>query len=147
MRVLNTIVCTGLLGLSVTCGIAPALAQTSAQARITSPSQVSVPLSDARNIEPNSVRFSAAQFTNDSPTVVLFGMNRRSWPKIRAAIQQAVFEGYPVSGVFMGPTSEAPALEIYAKGHHVTNPINPDQISQADLTKLLRDVSREYYRR
>lgn len=147
MRALNTIVCTGLLGLSVTCGVASALAQTSAQARITSPSQVRVPLSDARNIGPNSVRFSAAQFTDNAPTVVIFGLTGRNWPRLNAAIQQAVFEGYKVEGIFIGPANEPASLEIYAKGHHVTRPINPNEITQSDLTKLIRDVVREYYRR
>lgn len=117
------------------------------QSRPSSPSEVNIPLSDARKIGPNSVRFSAAQFTDDSPVVVLFGATEQSWSMVRTAVQQSVFDGYPVRMVFIGPTSEPPSIEIYAKGHHVTNPINPNLISAAGLTKLLRDVSREYYRR
>jgi hypothetical protein len=113
-------------------------------AGVTSPSQIKFPVSDARNIGPNSVRFSAAQFTTTAPTVVMFGANKQSWAKVNAAVQQAIFDGYPVDGLFVGPTNEPASLEIYAKGHHVTNPINLNTISQADITKLIRDVWREY---
>lgn len=112
-----------------------------------SPADVRIPLSDAREIEPNSVRFSAAQFTKEAPTIVLFGGNKTNWPKIRAALRQAVFEGYAVKAIFLGPVDAPPSLEIYAKGHHVTNPIDPNEITQAELTKLVRDVVQEYYRR
>ena len=122
----------------------PANAQTHAS-RPTSAQDVDIPLSDARKIGPNSVRFSAAQFTRKAPTVVLFGATTASWHKARAAIQQAVFEGYPVSIVFMGSTGETPSLEIYAKGLIVTKPINLDEISQSEITRLMRDVWKEYY--
>jgi hypothetical protein len=115
-----------------------------AQTRPSSPSQVDFPFSDARKIGPNSVRFSAAQLTK-APAVVLFGATTETWHKARAAIQQAIFEGVSVSGVFMGPTTEAPSMEVYAQGHHVSNPIDLRQISQAEITRLLRDVWREYY--
>ncbi len=123
----------------------PAYAKQSAATRPASASEVRIPLSDARNIGENSVRFSAAQFTDEAPTVVLFGGNETNWPKIRTALRQAVFEGYPIKAIFLGPVDAQPSLEIYAKGHHVTNPINPDMITETELTKLVRDVIREYY--
>ena len=110
-----------------------------------SPSEVDFKLSDARNIGANSVRFSAAQFTRESLTVVLFGATENSLGKLRKAVQQAIYEGYPVRLVFIGPVDEPRALEVYAKGHHVTNPIDPETISTTELTELLRDVTREYY--
>jgi hypothetical protein len=117
------------------------------QTQPVSASEIDIPLSDARNIGPNSVRFSAAQFTDRSPTIVLFGATTASWHKVRAAAQQAVFEGYPVRMIFIGPTDAPRALEVYARGHHVTNPIDPETISEAEITRVLRDVSREYYPR
>ncbi|QDX25734.1 hypothetical protein FPZ54_06680 [Sphingomonas suaedae] len=116
------------------------------QNRPASVADVSIPLSDARNIEPNSVRFSAAQFTRSGPAVVLFGVTKANWPKLKAAIQQAVYDGYRVQAVFIGPANVQPAIEIYAKGQHVTvNGINPNTISGAELTRLIRDINREYY--
>lgn len=117
-----------------------------AQTRAASAADINVPLSDARKAGPNSVRFSAAQFTKTAPVIVIFGVTKANWPKLRAAIQQAVFEGYAVEGIFVGPDDTVPALEIYAKGHHVTNPINPNTISGPELTRVIRDVVREYYR-
>ena len=116
------------------------------QSHAASASDVDIPLSDARNIGPNSVRFSAAQFTDKAPTIVIFGMTKESWPRLRAAIQQAVFEGYAVNSIFIGPGGAPPTLEIYAKGHHVTNPIDPNTIAGPKLTQLIKDVVREYYR-
>lgn len=123
---------------------APAYAQT----RPASAADVLVPLSDARNIGPNSVRFSAAQFTKNAPVIVIFGVTKANWPKLNAAIQQAVFEGYPVDSIFIGPQDAPPALEIYAKGHHVTTEgISPDRITGPMLTTLIKDVHRRYYGR
>lgn len=114
------------------------------QSRPASPSDIRIPVSDARNIEPNSVRFAAIQAATDRPVIVLLGGNKQVWGKIVAATQQAAFEGCPVWGIFVGPASAPPALEIYAKSHHVTNPINPFTISQTELTRLIRDVCRKY---
>lgn len=110
-----------------------------------SAANINIPLSDARNIGPNSVRFSAAQTSRNAPTVVLFGATTPNWHKARAGLQQAAAQGYRVSGVIMGPTNQPPSLEIYAKGQHVTKPINLNEISQAEIARLLRDVWREYY--
>ena len=114
--------------------------------RPASASEVRVPLSDARTIGPNSVRFSAAQLTKSAPVIVIFGMTKESWPRLNAAIQQAVFDGYRVDTIFIGAQDAAPSLEIYADGHHVTNPINPNTISGPALTQLIKDVVRRYYR-
>lgn len=108
-------------------------------------SQTSFPLSDARNVGPESVRFSAAQFANRAPVVVVFGASTPNWRKARAGIQQAISEGYGVGGVFIGPTDQPPSLEIYAHGQLVTNPINLDRISQAEIAALIRAVWREHY--
>lgn len=131
------------------CGIGDgraALAQQVAVARPASPADVDFKLSDARNIGANSVRFSAAQFTRESLTVVLFGATDASWEKLKAAVQEAVYEGYPVRMVFIGPVDEPRSIEIYAKGDYVTNPIDPETITKPELVKLLKDVTREYYR-
>lgn len=98
-----------------------------------------------RNVGPNSVRFAAIQGTKYSPTVVLLGGNRDIWPKIRDGVRDAEAQGFPVRAILIGPADAPPALEIYANGHHVTKPIDPYRITQAELTTLLRDVSREYY--
>lgn len=124
-------------------GMAAPASTDSAQAAAVA--DIRVPFRDARDVGPSSVRFSAAQLTRDAPTVVLFGATTPSWHKARAAIQQAIYEGHPVTGVFMGPTSEPPALEIYAHGQLVTRPIDLDKIQQWEITRLLRDVWREYY--
>lgn len=100
---------------------------------------------DARNIGVNSVRFAAAQGTERAPNIVLLGGNEAVWPKIRGAVVQAEKEGFPVRAILVGPPSAPPAFEIYAKGQHVTRPINPYAISQADLVKLIRDVHRQHY--
>lgn len=128
---------------------APAMAQQqqAAATRPASPADTHIPLSDARKIGANSVRFSAAQFTRESLTVVLFGATDASWKKLKAATQQAVYEGYPIRMVFIGPVKEARSIEVYAKGHHVTNPIDPETVSKAELVKLFKDVTQEYYRR
>lgn len=107
--------------------------------------QVSVPLRDARDAGPNSVRFAAAQFTQTAPSIALLGVQRESWPRIRDAIQEAKANGYPVSLIVMGPTDASPALEIYAKGTLVTRPIDPNEITGPRLTTLIRDVHREMY--
>lgn len=125
---------------------APLASPTLAQSRPASAADINVPLSDARKIEPDSVRFSATQFTRTAPTVVIFGVSKANWPLLRAAIQQAVFEGYPVDSIFIGPQNAAPSLEIYAKGVKVTNPINPNAISAPELTRLIGAIVREYYR-
>ncbi|MCP1469869.1 hypothetical protein J3E64_001551 [Sphingobium sp. OAS761] len=108
---------------------------------------VDVPLSDARNVGPNSVRFSAAQFTNTAPTIVLLGVQRESWPTIRGAIQNAVAGGYKVAGVFMGPTDAEPAFEIYAHGQLQTKPINPNTTRPELLTAIIKNVSTSEYPR
>ncbi len=145
MRHLHTIVCTGIALFLAPVSVAAESSQ-SAAARPASVSEISIPLSDARNIGANSVRFSAAQFTREAPTVVLFGADTESWHRIRSGLRQAVAEGYPVAGIFIGPIDESPTMEVYAKGHHVTNPIDPRTISEAEVTKLIRDVVMEYYR-
>ncbi|MEQ6335441.1 hypothetical protein [Sphingobium sp. MK2] len=104
-------------------------------------------VSDAQKIGANSVRFSAAQMSRTAPVVVLFGASTPSWHKARAGLRQAVSQGYKISGVIMGPVDQPASMEIYAKGHHVTNPINLNEISQAEITRLVRDVCREYYAR
>ena len=111
----------------------------------TSASEVKIPLRDSRNIGPNSVRFSAGQFSKDAPTVVLFGMKPNRWPVVKGAIKQAVFEGYKVNGVFMGSTDAPASLEIYADGQHVSRAINPNTISAPILTQLIKDVVRKFY--
>lgn len=145
MRILHTIVCIGIY--LVFMPVSDALAQgDKVTVRAGSPAEARIPVSDARNIGANSVRFSAAQFTDEAPTVVLFGGDKGNWPKIRSALRLAVFEGYSIRAIFVGPADEPPALEVYAKGHHVTNPIDPNEISEAELAELIRDVVREYYR-
>lgn len=142
MRVLNTIVCAGLLGISGICGAETLQAQ---QTRA-DPAKHFV-VKDSRNIGPNSVRFAAAQGTQERPNIVLLGGNEAVWPKIRGAVQQSERDGYPVRAILVGPPSAPPALEIYAHGHHVTNPINPYQITQSELVRLIRDIHREHYPR
>ncbi|MEI9849878.1 MAG: hypothetical protein WDN24_02255 [Sphingomonas sp.] len=141
--------------MSASIGIARALALSaaamlasgaSAQTGPASASDVRIPLSDARNIGPNSVRFAAIQASRTAPAVVILGVTKANWPKLNAAMQKAVFDGYPIEAIFIGPQDATPALEIYVKGHHVTNPINPNEISSPELTKLIKDVTREYYR-
>ena len=100
-----------------------------------------------RDIEPNSVRFAAIQGASERPIVVLLGGSKDIWPKIRDATRDAEAQGYPVRAIIIGPADADPSLEIYARNHHVTNPINPYTITRAELTELLRDVSREYYPR
>ncbi|MGB3928265.1 MAG: hypothetical protein WBL20_04815 [Sphingobium sp.] len=117
------------------------------QAQPVAASNIEIPLSDARKIGASSVRFSAAQLSKEAHTVVLFGATTPSWHKARAGMQQAVAQGYRISCVFMGPTGGRASMEIYAKGHHVTKPIDLNEISQADITRLVRDVWREYYAR
>lgn len=102
---------------------------------------------DSRNIGPNSVRFAAAQGTQEMPNIVLLGGDANVWPRIRSAVQEAEIGGYPVRAILVGPPSASPALEIYAHGHHVTNPIDPYRITKAELVQLLRDIHREYYPR
>lgn len=104
-------------------------------------------VSDARKIGANSVRFSAAQMSRTAPVVVLFGATTPNWHKARAGLRQAVSQGYKISGVIMGPVNQPASMEIYAKGHHVTKPVDLNEISQAEITRLVRDVSREYYAR
>lgn len=129
---------------------APLLAAAIVSAPLTAQAQAPAAryvVKNLRDIEPNSVRFAAIQGSRPSPTVVLFGGSKSIWPKIKGAVEQSEANGYPVRAILIGPDNAPPALEIYATGHHVTNPINPYVISQAELVKLLRDVSREYYRR
>lgn len=126
--------------------ISPAL-PVIAQTRPASASDVTIPLSDARNIGPNSVRFAAAQHTKDAPTIVIFGVSKANWPKLNAAMQQAVFDGYPIKAIFIGPQNAPPALEIYAKGVNVVRYIDPNTISGPELTRLIRRVHQQHYGR
>lgn len=119
--------------------------QVAGQRAIPVAQQVSVPLVDRRDNGENSVRFQAAQFTRTAPTVVLLGIQRENWPRIRDAIQTAVAQGYKVEGIFMGPTDAQPALEIYAHGTLATNPINPNSIEGPRLTAIIQRISREQY--
>ncbi|QIG79454.1 hypothetical protein [Stakelama tenebrarum] len=102
---------------------------------------------DVRGAGANSVRFAAAQGTQERPNLVLLGGNPEVWPTIRQAVIQSERNGYPVRAILVGPMDAAPSLEIYAKGHHVTNPIDPFEITQAELVTLIRDIHREYYER
>lgn len=120
----------------------------SANERAASPqnvAEIKIPLSDGRNIGPNSVRFAAGQFSKDAPTIVLLGMTPERWPFVRKAIKQAVYDGYGVAGIHIGPTNVPASLEIYAKGQHVTRPINPNTVSAGVLTQLIRDVVIGFY--
>ncbi|MCJ2186237.1 hypothetical protein [Novosphingobium beihaiensis] len=107
--------------------------------------QASIPVSDARDIGPNSVRFAAAQFSNDAPTIVLLGLRSERWPVVRKAIQDAADNGARVDGIHIGPIDAEPALEIYAKGQLVTRPINPNTIGRIELTRLIQDIVGEFY--
>lgn len=138
MRKLRAIVCIGITTLFVPCG--EGLAE-QPQAKPTGHFVVK----NLRDIGANSVRFAAIQGATYSPTVVLLGGNKGIWPKIRNAVRDAESRGFPVRAILIGPTDAPPALEVYALGHHVTHPINPYEITQAELADLLRDVSREYY--
>ncbi|MCP1469870.1 hypothetical protein J3E64_001552 [Sphingobium sp. OAS761] len=121
--------------------------QPNAQPVAVSTTNVNFPMRDARNAGENSVRFATAQVTKAAPAIALLGVQRESWPRIRGAIQQAIADGYPVGIVVMGPTDAEPALEIYAKGVLVTNPINPNTYPPEKLTQLIRDVNAEMYPR
>lgn len=101
---------------------------------------------DMRTIEPNSVRFAAAQGTGEMPNVALFGGTPEVWQKVKGAVTQSEAQGYPVRAVFIGPPSAAPGLEIFAKGLLVSKPISPAAISQERLIALLRDIHHEFYR-
>ena len=107
--------------------------------------QASIPVSDARDVGPNSVRFAAAQFSNEAPTIVLLGLRSERWPVVRGAIQDAADKGARVDGIHVGPIDAEPALEIYAKGQLVTRPINPNTIGSIALTRLIQDIIREFY--
>jgi len=100
---------------------------------------------DARDIEPNAVRFAAAQISGDHQAIALLGGTKATWPTIKGGIEDAEARGCRVTGIIVGPSSAAPALEVYAKGIYVTNDINPNTISRADLAKLICDVQREYF--
>jgi|GEM_PF-3527734 len=138
------------------CGSAFALVVTCAFSSVTSipahaqqarSSAVHLVVKDSRDIEPNSVRFAAAQGTEAYPNIALLGVNQSVWPKIRSAALQSEANGFPVRAIIVGPPSAMPALEVYAKGHHVTRPIDPNTITQAELVALIRDIHREYYSR
>lgn len=101
---------------------------------------------DSRDIEENSVRFAAAQIGADHQAVVLLGGDKAVWPKIKGGVEDAEAKGCRVVAILVGPVNARPALEIYAKGVYVTNPINPYTITQAALTNLICDVDRKYYR-
>lgn len=137
-RLAYRVICTSALFAATTLPV-PTMAQDAAKGKI------ALPLSDAREIGPNSVRFSAAQLSRKGPVIVLFGATTPNWHKARAALQQAVAQGYRINGIIMGPTDEPPSMEIYAKGHHVTKAIDLNQISGPEITRLVRDVCREYY--
>ena len=100
---------------------------------------------DMRNVGPSSVRFIAAQGTEDLPNLLLVGGSKEIWPKVREAVLESEAMGYPVRAILVGPQGESPALEIYAKGWKVTNPINPNEINQNILVQLIQNVHHEYY--
>ncbi|HKX79699.1 MAG TPA: hypothetical protein VJM34_14365 [Novosphingobium sp.] len=122
-------------------------AQSAHTQNVAAVSEVKIPFKDARSAGAGSVRFAAAQYTQAAPTIVLLGMSNEKWPAVRQAIRQAVADGYRVEGVFMGPTNAAPALEIYAKGTLVTNPIDPNTVAPERLTQVIREVSTRMYPR
>ena len=100
---------------------------------------------DLRNIEPKAVRFIAAQGTERMPNMALFGGGPDVWPKIKGAAEQAAARGFPVRAILVGPVNVTPALEIYAKGQLVTQPIDPRAILQERLVLLLRNTKRDFY--
>ena len=123
------------------------MAANAQQAQPIAVSQINVPMSDARNIDERMVRVGAAQETDRAINIALFGVEREAWPRLRGAIQQGVANGCPVRAVFMGPTNAEPALEIFAKGGLMTNPINPNTVDPRVLTNLMCDISQEQFPR
>lgn len=133
----------GMLTGAAALALAPVAFTTSAQAQSqpASASRVTVPLSDARAIGPNSVRFAAAQGTERQPNIALFGVKKENWPTIRAGIEQSAANGFGPRMVFMGPMDAAPSMEIYAKGGLVDRtPVNPNTLTQARVAGLIRDA-------
>ncbi|MDQ0465569.1 hypothetical protein QO010_003358 [Caulobacter ginsengisoli] len=129
----------------LTAAAALAVAPAAAHAQVTPISQIDFPMSDARSIGPNSVRFGAAQGTERQPNIALFGVTKERWPEIRTGIQQSIANGFPPRVVFMGPTDAPPSLEIYAKGILVTRPIDPNTMPAPRLTALIKNVYAEMY--
>lgn len=100
---------------------------------------------DLRDIEPKAVRFIAAQGTERMPNIALFGGGPDVWPKIKGAAEQATAQGFPIRAILVGPVNVTPALEVYAKGQLVTQPIDPRAIAQDRIVLLLRNTKRDFY--
>jgi hypothetical protein len=100
---------------------------------------------DMRNKEPGAARFTAWNDTMNSQAIVLLGGNKAVWPKIRDAARQAQDMGCPVRAIVVGPADAPPSLEIYALNIHVTKPINPYDIDQGTLKRLICGIHKEYY--
>jgi hypothetical protein len=65
--------------------------------------------------------------------------------KIRDAAGEAQLLGCPVRAIVVGPADAPPSLEIYALGIKVTKPINPYEVKQATLRRLICDIHKEFY--
>ncbi|RJG54227.1 hypothetical protein D0Z70_13935 [Sphingobium terrigena] len=68
------------IGILAATGI-PSQSLTAQQTHPVAASNIEIPLSDARKIGANSVRFSAAQLSKEAPTIVIFGATTPSWHK------------------------------------------------------------------
>jgi len=79
---------------------------------VAAPATTHFVVKDARDIEPNAVRFAAAQISGDHQAIALLGGTKTTWPTIKGGIEDAEARGCRVTGIIVGPSNAVPALEV-----------------------------------
>lgn len=74
--------------------------------------EVQVPMRDVRGVNPEFLIVAAAEVSNDSILVIFYGQDRDAFYAVREATREAIFEGYPVKGMFIAKGESA--VQIYA---------------------------------
>ncbi len=99
-------------------------------------SEVKVPMRDVRDISPRYLIVAAAEESNDAILVIFYGQNREAFYAVRETTREAIFEGYPVKGMYIAKGESA--VQIYADGQLFSTHPNPGpNIGPATKTEIV----------
>ena len=108
-------------------------------------SSITTQLVDARKNGPVTVLAEASALSGHAPGIAISGYNETGFNTVRDGVRMAASNGYTVSRLVLGPQNAEPNLTILINGVRVTNPINPNTITSDQLSRLIEELSVEYY--
>ena len=103
---------------------------------------VRVPMSDARHIELDGVKFSATHASDDALVLVVYGKNQDLFNRTHEAAKLVIAEGYPLRGIIVGPTDQPEQVDVYTDGQ-LYDSISKERDSSEMLLFYDRDVIRQ----